>query len=293
MFFKKQDKREVHVSKPFIWRAAHSFTGLIFTFFLCEHIFVNFLASSFLSKGHFFVAMVNSFHRLPGLKVIEICGLTIPFAIHAIIGIVYALQGKANNFPNSGDKPHCNYVRNHFYFLQRLTAWLLLVGILVHVVHMRFIAYPESVEIGTQTYYAVKVQQKAFHKITRNTQGFLIYHKTNKLFVAPEVSSDYLSVKIKNHLTTKHMYILAPNFGTSFLYIVRNSFQNLWFVLLYACLVIAAAFHGFNGLWTFCSRWGVVLSHRQQNILQVLCLIIMSSITFMGLSVLWNLYWVS
>lgn len=58
----------------------------------------------------------------------------------------------------------------------------------------------------------------------------------------------------------------------------------------YTILVISAAFHGFNGLWTFCSRWGVVISLRSQTLLRNVCYFAMVIVTAMGVSVIWNLY---
>lgn len=49
------------------------------------------------------------------------------------------------------------YSRNHAYTWQRITSWVLVIGIIAHVIHMRFIERPISAEQGSQNYYMVKV----------------------------------------------------------------------------------------------------------------------------------------
>ncbi|AAC68204.1 succinate dehydrogenase [Chlamydia trachomatis] len=63
----------------------------MFTLFLCEHLLTNILASSFLAKSQGFITLVNLFHKIPGLKVIEITCLALPLGIHSIIGFSYLL----------------------------------------------------------------------------------------------------------------------------------------------------------------------------------------------------------
>lgn len=98
--------KEIHsaiAQKPrsyarFVLRCVHSLSGIVFTLFLCEHIFTNMLASSYFLEGSGFVQLVSSFHRIPGLKAIEIVCLALPFLCHAILGIPYLFQA----CPNAG-----------------------------------------------------------------------------------------------------------------------------------------------------------------------------------------------
>nr|CRI42912.1 Succinate Dehydrogenase [Chlamydia pneumoniae] len=274
----------------FIFRCIHSLAGIAFTFFLCEHLFTNMLASSYFSQGKGFVAMVNGFHKIPGLKIIEVVGLALPFLCHAIIGIVYLFQGKSNCYSGDGSRPHLRYAKNYSYTWQRWTAWILLFGIAFHVVHLRFIRYPVHVDIHGTTYYAVDIQPSRYDVIVRGTKGFLTLNLPNTEASSIEVSRHDLGGADAALLSERNSYLLTPSAGTAFLYVVRDALGSLFIALLYTILVIAAAFHGFNGLWTFCCRWGVVVSLRMQGVLRIVCYLAMIVVTFMGVSVVWNLY---
>ena len=65
---------------------------------------------------------------------------------------------------------------------------------------------------------------------------------------------------------------MAKDFGTASVLAVRDTFKDPLYVGLYTIFVLAACFHGFNGLWTFCITWGVVLKvAAQQRILRWVC----------------------
>ena len=49
------------------------------------------------------------------------------------------------------------YGRNRAYTWQRITSWILLVGIILHVAKFRFIEYPDSINLGDQQSYFVTV----------------------------------------------------------------------------------------------------------------------------------------
>ena len=93
---------------------------------------------------------MNSIHELPYLPLIELAILAVPILIHGIWGIVYLRQAKYNSFGSGvGAVPYLpEYPRNRAYTWQRITSWLLLVGIIAHVVHMRFVEYPLSAVRG-------------------------------------------------------------------------------------------------------------------------------------------------
>ncbi len=93
--------------------------------------------------------LVNLLESLPFLQVIEWLLIGIPLLIHGIWGIKRALQPKMNSFGSGGKSPHLNYGRNHAFTWQRLTSWILLIGIIGHVVQMRFIGYPTNLYRST------------------------------------------------------------------------------------------------------------------------------------------------
>ena len=143
----------------FIWRRLHSLTGLWFVLFLIEHLLTNSQAALWLGdNGKGFVEMVNFLHNLPYLQLIEICLLGIPILVHAIWGIKYLFTAKFNSFPSNGASDSLTkYGRNHAYTWQRITSWILLIAIVLHVAKFRFIEYPESVSEGTTTTYLTRV----------------------------------------------------------------------------------------------------------------------------------------
>jgi succinate dehydrogenase / fumarate reductase cytochrome b subunit len=67
------------------------------------------------------------------------------------------MTSKANSYSRGSHSPHLTYGRNKAYTWQRITSWILLVGIILHVAKFRFIEYPDSVRVGQQTFYLVRV----------------------------------------------------------------------------------------------------------------------------------------
>lgn len=146
--------------RAFIWRRLHSLFGLWIVLFLIEHLLTNSQAALLLGEnGKGFVRMVNALHNLPYLQAIEIFLLGVPLAVHAIWGIKYLLTAKSNSTPQKeGSKVSLpEYGRNHAYTWQRITSWILLVGIVGHVVKFRFLEYPTVLHEGTKTSYFVRV----------------------------------------------------------------------------------------------------------------------------------------
>ncbi|NGX37047.1 MAG: Succinate dehydrogenase cytochrome b558 subunit [Chlamydiae bacterium] len=145
--------------KAFIWRRLHSLTGMWFVLFLVEHLTTNSQAALLLGdSGKGFIRMVNFIHDLPYLTVIEVTLLGLPILIHMVWGVRYSLTAKPNSIPSDGSKPHLKYSRNRAYTWQRITSWILVILLTMHIVKFRFLEYPESVNVGTPnpTYY-VKV----------------------------------------------------------------------------------------------------------------------------------------
>ncbi len=144
--------------KAFIWRRLHSLMGLWLVLFLCEHLLTNSQAALWLGdSGKEFVTMVNLFHNLPYLQVIEISLLGIPFLIHMIWGVQYLLTAKSNSHKTDGSTPYIPLGRNRAYTWQRITSWILLICIIGHVTKFRFLDYPDKIPMGSRNYYAVKI----------------------------------------------------------------------------------------------------------------------------------------
>jgi succinate dehydrogenase/fumarate reductase cytochrome b subunit (b558 family) len=94
-------------------RRLHSLSGVFpVGVFLLEHLWTN--AKSMAGQGAFDRA-VREINHLPLLPFIEIFGIFLPLAFHALYGIKLALDGR----PNVGRYP---YSRNWLYTMQRATG---------------------------------------------------------------------------------------------------------------------------------------------------------------------------
>ena len=83
------------IPNAFIWRRAHSLTGLWLVLFLIEHLFINSQAALWIGdEGAGFVRAVNALRDLPYLHVIEIFLLGVPFVIHGVWGVQYLMTAK-------------------------------------------------------------------------------------------------------------------------------------------------------------------------------------------------------
>ena len=273
----------------FIIRCIHSISGCVFTLFLCEHLLTNILAASFLAKSQGFIALVNMFHKIPGLKVIEIVGLALPLGIHTLIGIGYLLRSKENFFASDGRKPSLRYGRNLAYTLQRITAWFLLASLAFHVIQFRFILYPIHVNIQGKTFYAVAFEASRYSAVVQGTTGFFTM---NVPFAegGPQITEHFLQEKDRALFASRKPYIFTPEVGKAFLYAVRNALGSLWIAIFYTLFVMAAVFHGFNGIWTVVARGGIIVSSRYLRLCQIVCYIGMFVVMAMGVSVIWNMY---
>lgn len=140
-----------HLPNAFIWRRLHSLTGLWLVIFLLEHLITNSQAALLLGdSGKGFVRMVNAIHNLPYLTVIEVGLLGIPILIHTVWGVKYALTARFNSRRGDGTRPYLKYSRNKAFTWQRITSWILLVLLGLHIVKFRFLDYPGSVNAGAQ-----------------------------------------------------------------------------------------------------------------------------------------------
>ena len=259
------------IPKPFLIRRLHSITGLFITLYLIEHLFVNSQAALFFGDdGRDFISSVNGIHSLPYLRLIEITFLALPIFIHGYYGIYYLKQAAYNSYSTDGSAPGLpQYRRNQAYTWQRLTSWILLFGIIFHVYHMRIKQYPEVVEEGNQQSYLVEVEKDSGYQTLAPRIGVQLEEINGKTFAK------------------------AKDFGTAELLVVRESFKNPLTIGLYTLFVLAACFHGFNGLWTFCLSWGVIITERSQKIVLKFCYGLMAVVAFLGLIAIYGTYWIN
>lgn len=111
----------------FLLRRLHSLTGIVpVGAFLCFHLFTNF-QMVFGTFQH----EVEFIHNMPALLFIEIFGLWLPIAFHAVLGLVYTFSGKLNSV-------HYPYMDNWRYSLQRVTGIIALLFIFLHIAKLRW-----------------------------------------------------------------------------------------------------------------------------------------------------------
>lgn len=265
-----RDETLSKIPMPFLIRRLHSLTGLFITLYLIEHLFVNSQAALFFGDdGKSFIHAVNGIQNIPYLKVIEILFLAVPILLHGYYGIFFARQAKFNSIPSDGSKPYLPYAKNKAYSWQRITSWILLFGILLHVYHMRIHQYPEKTQEGNATSFLVEVDKDSGY----NT-------------LAPRLDVTFIEKEGKT-------YAKAKSFGTAELLVLRESFKSPLIITLYTLFVLSACFHGFNGLWTFCLSWGIVITEKSQKLARRFCYGLMALVTFFGLVAIFGTYWIN
>lgn len=305
------------IPQPFVWRRLHSLMGLWLVIFLMEHLFVNSQAALFIGDdGKGFISSANTLENLPYLQAVEVLLLGLPILIHTFWGIKYIFTAKYNSFGHDGHQPYLpEYSRNHAYTWQRITSWVLVIGIIAHVIHMRFIERPISAEQGSQNYYMVKVNLDSgiYTLADRLNVGLYdakrIQEAEKNLPKPPDLRNntpDNLIQLQKFHqrqegiealklkpLGPHQAIAVAQDFGTAELLMLRETFKMPVMMVLYTLFVFAACYHAFNGLWTFLIKWGVTLSQKSQHFMLKVSTGLMILIGLLGLSAIWLTYWIN
>lgn len=295
----------------FIWKRLHSLTGLFISLYLIEHLLINSQAALWIGDdGSGFVTAVNSIQELPYLRLLEIVLLGVPIFIHAVWGIQYLNTSAANSWPTDGTKPALpEYPRNQAYTWQRITSWVLLVGIIAHVVHMRFYEYPVKASVGQEKSYMVRLDRDAGLETLGARLGFTLLDaqqieqikkeldtlpkETPLTKQAYEQRRHWVQVAEKRPLKEGQVIAVANNFGTAELLMVRETFKMPLMIALYTLFVLSACFHGFNGLWTFMISWGVTLTDTSQRWMRFVSTSLMCLVAFLGLAAIWGTYWIN
>ncbi len=319
--------------RAFVWRRLHSLMGLWLVLFLCEHLLTNSQAALLLGdNARGFVYFVNFLHNLPYLQVIEIFLLGVPILIHAVLGVKYILTAKYNSHRTDGSKPDMSqYGRNRAFTWQRLTSWILLVGIILHVAKFRFIDYPETLNLGDKQSYFITVsvdkglytvaarmgaelfgreqiaEQKADIE-SRHAEETLVdvaqtleakntYDIQQQMILTSaqvyEQKKAWVDVLERQKIGENEVVAVTSNFGTASLLAVRNTFKSPIYVGLYTIFVLAACFHAFNGFWTFLITWGVVIKVTAQKTAMKMAWVLMALLAFLGLAAIWGTYFLN
>lgn len=284
--------------RAFIWKRWHSLMGLWLVIFLLEHLLVNSQAALLFGEdGSGFIRMVNSIHELPYLSAIEMLFLGIPFFIHIVWGIAYLRTGKINSTKSDGSRPSLKeYPRNHAYTWQRITAWILVLGVVAHVIQMRFIEYPQRVGSGLKEHFLVQLAEDDGLFSVASRLNVALFEPSGKL-VSGEVQDakqPQLVQAIQALSIPPSTIIAATNsYGKASLLIVRETFKSPLMIALYSLFVLAACFHACNGLWTFLISWGITLTVRAQKRARQITTGLMVVLAFLGLAAVWGTYWIN
>lgn len=301
--------------KAFIWRRLHSLTGIFITIYLFEHLLVNSQAALFFGDdGSGFVQAVKSIHELPYLPLIEIFLLGVPIILHAWWGVIYLRTSKQNYYGVLGKECYLpQYTRNRAYTWQRITSWILLVGIFLHVAHMRFYEYPASAQIGSEKDYMVRLNMDNGLYTLAERLNFKIFDKNSIARVREEMletksqndgkpgvaelkrkqTENWIKALELRPLKQDQVIAVSSSFGIAELLMVRETFKMPLMIALYTIFVLAACYHGFNGLWTFMISWGITLTPRSQMWMLKFSYGLMFLVAFMGLAAIWGTYWIN
>ena len=303
------------VPRAFFWRRMHSLTGLWLVIFLIEHLLTNSQAALFFGDdGAGFVRAVNMIKNLPYLPVIEITLLGVPIFIHMIWGIEYLRTGLSNSSRSDETTPSLpQYPRNKAYTWQRITSWVLVLTLIGHIVHMRFIEYPNSADKDGHHYYMVKLSLDQGLYTLADRLGVQLYDQNKievekKLLQEIEITNGIQKLLMEQKKEQQKEWIealesrsfdegqviaIASDFGTAELLMVRESFKMPVMIVLYTIFVLAAVYHGFNGLWTFMITWGVTLTQASQRLMRRISILLIVLIGFLGLAAIWGTYWIN
>ncbi|MBI3211855.1 MAG: succinate dehydrogenase [Simkania negevensis] len=321
--------------KAFIWRRLHSLFGLWIVLFLIEHLLTNSQAALLVgADGEGFIRSVNFIKNLPYLPAIEIFLLGVPILFHALWGIKYLFTAKMNSFPSSGKTPSLpKYARNYAYSLQRISSWILLIGLIGHIAFMRFYMYPASIHLGDHSFYFVRLsmdpglytvsdrlgvtlfdqqridqmkreiekgekeRSKWQEEIIQQKQGGALFSSQENILLQEIQKQDEKREILRGlqakAITSDEVIAKANDFGTATLLAIRDSFKSIFKSVLYTIFVLAAVYHAFNGLWTFMITWGVVIKMGTQKRAVAFCMGLLFLIGCLGLAAIWGTYWIN
>ena len=127
----------------FLLRRLHSLSGIVpIGVFLFPHLFTNssIMWARWTSPGaadpvargiETFQEEVDFIHSLPFLTLIEVFGIWLPLAFHAVFGVYFAAQGRTN-------VQRYGYQDNWRYVWQRITGYVAFVFIFLHLSSLRW-----------------------------------------------------------------------------------------------------------------------------------------------------------
>lgn len=115
-------------TQHFLLRRVHSLTGLVFGGYLVVHLMIN---ATLAQVGDVYQEQVNKLYSLPFLMGIEWALIFLPIIFHTIYGIWITIKGQPN-------VNHYGYHRNWQYTLQRMSAMVIVLFLVFHVLGLKY-----------------------------------------------------------------------------------------------------------------------------------------------------------
>ncbi len=138
----------------FLLRKLHSLSGIVpIGVFLIEHLLTNSMA--WYGGSEKYNQSVSFIRGLPYLPLLEVFGIFLPIAFHAVYGIKIAMTAQ----PNVAQYP---YLANRRYLLQRVTGYIAFLFLIVHLGKFRFAHW-----IGLSDHHFLETPGGAFFEATR------------------------------------------------------------------------------------------------------------------------------
>jgi succinate dehydrogenase / fumarate reductase cytochrome b subunit len=154
---------------------------------------------------------------------------------------------------------------------------------------MRFVLMPKHAMQNFQEQSMVKLSLDDGLTPLAERLGVTLYTKAEIQNLRVD-DSEWAKTITSFSLHSNEVVAVAPNPGSAILLMVRNTFKSPMMVALYTIFVLAAAFHAFNGFWTFLIAWGVLLSYRSQKAMIPVCFIAAVGLALLGLAAIWGSY---
>ncbi|MDW7673725.1 MAG: succinate dehydrogenase cytochrome b558 subunit [Bacillota bacterium] len=123
----------------FLLRKLHSLSGVLpIGLFLIFHITIN---ATVLRGSEAYHAAIAVLHSIPMIWAAEIFIIAVPLLFHALYGIYIVYLAKNNTL-------RYNYYRNWAFYLQRITAVITLIFVVIHVYGTVFDKLVNGAEVG-------------------------------------------------------------------------------------------------------------------------------------------------
>lgn len=306
-------------------RRVHSLIGVFIVLFLIEHLITNSQAALWIGEdGRGFIQAVDIIYRLPYLRVIEITLLLVPFLVHIVWGLRSLKQTQMNIIKQDGYHPYAPYARNYAYSWQRISAWLLILGIGLHVLHMRILRQPTEIERADGISYVCRVTPDEgiatlaerlgieMWNLERVDYGLEEIEKKMELYSLniksenPPLSTNLVSTDLEMQKFEREFHfmhtmkrllnrpddliIVTPDMGRAMLFVIRDVFKSIGCKVIYSLLVLFAVFHAFNGLWSALITWGITATLKAQRYSLVACYGLMIIFISLGFCSIWLSY---